>query len=67
LAAHTGFVARHTAATHAAAQGTNAFILKEMLGHSSIQTTMRYVHPQPNDLKAQHNRFSTVNELFNKK
>jgi len=63
----TPHIFRHTAATHAAAQGANAFIIKEMLGHSSMQTTMRYVHPQPDDLKAQHNRFSLVNELFNKK
>lgn len=63
----TPHVFRHTAATHAAAQGTNAFILKEILGHSSMQTTMRYVHLQPDDLKAQHNRFSMVNELFKKK
>ena len=55
---------RHTAATHAAAQGTNAFILKEIMGHSSMQTTMKYVHPQPEDLKGQHNKFSMVNELF---
>ncbi|MHA2067685.1 MAG: tyrosine-type recombinase/integrase, partial [Candidatus Thorarchaeota archaeon] len=63
----TPHIFRHTAATHAAAQGTNAFLLKEILGHSSMQTTMRYVHPQPGDLKAQHNRFSLVNELFKKK
>jgi len=63
----TPHIFRHTAATHAAAQGANAFIIKEMLGHSSMQTTMRYVHPQPDDLKAQHNRFSMVNELFKKK
>lgn len=63
----TPHIFRHTAATHAAAQGTSAFILKEILGHSSMQTTMRYVHLQPDDLKAQHNRFSMVNELFKKK
>ena len=63
----TPHIFRHTAATHAAAQGANAFILKEIMGHSSMQTTMRYVHPQPDDLKAQHNMFSMVNELFQKK
>lgn len=62
----TPHIFRHTAATNAAAQGVNAFILKEIMGHSSMQTTMRYVHPQPDDLKAQHNRFSIVNELSNK-
>jgi site-specific recombinase XerD len=63
----TPHIFRHTAATHAAAHGVNAFILKEIMGHSSIQTTMRYVHPQPDDLKVQHERFSMVNELFQKK
>ena len=63
----TPHIFRHTFGTNAAAQGANAFILKEIMGHSSMQTTMRYVHPQPDDLKAQHNRFSMVNELFNKK
>jgi len=63
----TPHIFRHTAATNAAARGANAFILKEILGHESIQTTMIYVHPQPDDLKAQHNMFSMVNELFNKK
>ena len=63
----TPHILRHTAATNFAAQGINAFILKEMLGHSSMQTTMRYVHPQPDDLKAQHNKFSMVNNLFQKK
>lgn len=63
----TPHIFRHTAATNAAAQGTNAFILKEIMGHSSMQTTMRYIHPQPDDLKAQHNMFSMVNELFKKK
>jgi len=28
---------------------------------------MRYVHPQLDDLKAQHNKFSMVNDLYNKK
>ena len=60
----TPHIFRHTVATHAATQGTNAFILKEIMGHSSMQTTMRDIHPQPTDLKAQHNIFSMVNELF---
>lgn len=63
----TPHVFRHTFGTNAAVRGVNAFILKEMMGHSSIQTTSRYTHPQPDDLKAQHNMFSMVNELFNKK
>ncbi len=63
----TPHIFRHTFATNAAAQGVNAFILKEIMGHSSMQTTMRYVHPQPDDLKVQHEVFSMVKDLFKKK
>jgi len=62
----TPHIFRHTFGTNAAARGVNAFILKEIMGHSTIQTTSRYTHPQPDDLKAQHNMFSMVNELFKK-
>lgn len=52
---------RHTFATNAAAQGANVFTIKEIKGHSSLQTTMKYVHLQNRDMKAQHNKFSMVN------
>lgn len=60
----TPHIFRHTFGTNASARGANAFILKEMMGHSSMQTTMKYVHPKKDDLKAQHNKFTMVNELF---
>src|SRR5262249_2858245 len=35
---------RHTAGTRLADSGADAFTIKEILGHSSIQTSARYVH-----------------------
>jgi integrase len=40
---------RHTAAALAASAGFTLFEVKEMLGHSSIVTTSRYVHMFPDD------------------
>ncbi len=63
----TPHVFRHTFGTNAAASDANAFMIKEMMGHSSLQTTMKYIHLQTDDIKTQHNRFSMVNDLFQKK
>jgi integrase len=38
---------RHAWATHAADAGANIRDLQEVLGHRDIQTTMRYIRPQP--------------------
>ena len=63
----TPHVFRHTFGTNAAARDANAFMIKDMMGHSSLQTTMKYIHLQTADMKAQHNRFSLVNDLFQRK
>jgi integrase len=39
-------VLRHSAASHAEAQGATASDVKELLGHASLSTTERYLHRQ---------------------
>jgi integrase len=38
---------RHTFGSRSAMAGVDLATLKELMGHSSITTTMRYVHPTP--------------------
>lgn len=45
---------RHTFATHFLAEGGSPFHLRRILGHQNLQTTMRYVHLQTEDLKSAH-------------
>jgi len=42
---------RHTFATRLARAGVQAPLIAELLGHASIQTTMRYVHLQTSDTR----------------
>ena len=56
-------VFRHTFATQAIANGANVFALKEIMGHATLQTTMKYTHLQPHDLQLQHATFSPVAKL----
>jgi len=60
-------VFRHTFATQAIANEANVFALKGIMGHTSLQTTMKYTHLQSSDLKAQHDRFSPVKNLIRTK
>lgn len=43
-------VLRHTFASHFVQQGGNILTLQKILGHSTIQMTMRYAHLAPNHL-----------------
>ncbi|MFC2003504.1 tyrosine-type recombinase/integrase [Chloroflexota bacterium] len=57
---------RHTFATMFLAKGGQDSILKDIMGHESIQTTQKYVHLQPEDLQRQHWKYSPVGDLLGK-
>lgn len=42
---------RHSFASHLAMKGLSVFDIKNMLGHTDIKTTMRYMHHAPDHLK----------------
>lgn len=49
---------RHTFASHFAMRGGDMFRLQKILGHASIDQTMRYSHLTPSAFAADHGRFS---------
>ncbi len=55
---------RHTFATMFLVKGGSPAILKEIMGHESFQTTQKYLHPQPQDLRKQHIKYSPLTDLF---
>jgi len=57
---------RHTFATMFIGKGGNSIVLKDIMGHESVQTTQKYVHFQPEDLQKQQWKFSPVADLFGK-
>ncbi len=58
---------RHTFATRSFQNEANVYTVKEIMGHSSLLTTLKYTHPQPEDVKKQHNRFSPVAKQMGKR
>ena len=54
-------VLRHTFASHFMMNGGNILVLKEILGHSTIEMTMRYAHLAPSHLESA----VKFNPLFN--
>lgn len=55
---------RHTFATMFLAKGGQAMVLKDIMGHESVQTTQKYVHFLPEDLQKQHWAYSPAEDLF---
>ena len=55
---------RHTFATMFSVKGGSPEILQLIMGHENFQTTQKYLHPQPPDLRRQHMRYSPSAELF---
>jgi integrase len=51
---------RHTAATRMLAVTNNLALVKDMLGHSNIQTTLKYAHTNPQQLLEAVNRMHGV-------
>ncbi|WAM60555.1 tyrosine-type recombinase/integrase [Avibacterium paragallinarum] len=45
-------VLRHTFASHFMMNGGNILVLKEILGHSTVEMTMRYAHFAPSHLES---------------
>jgi integrase/recombinase XerD len=55
---------RHTFAKMFLGKGGQSLVLKEILGHESIQTTEKYIHLQSQDLQKHHEMFSPLQDLF---
>jgi integrase/recombinase XerD len=54
---------RHTSATMWAAQGASAHQIQQLLGHSTLAMSLRYVHLGPESLREANERFSPVASL----
>ena len=55
---------RHSFSTTFIAKGGTDFALMDILGHTSLQPTQKYIHLQPRDLQRQHDRFTPIEDLF---
>ncbi len=55
---------RHTFASRYAMNGGDPFALQNIMGHSSIKTTMRYVHMSGEILRRAHAQASPVDRLM---
>lgn len=53
-------VLRHSFATHLNNNGAPIIAIKNMMGHSSIETTSRYTHINMEELKNQHNKLVNI-------
>jgi site-specific recombinase XerD len=55
---------RHSYATQFITNGGNVYALKELMGHASLQTTLKYVHLGVEHIREQQNKYAPVNNLF---
>ena len=51
---------RHTFASHWAMKGGDLFKLQKILGHQSVQMTMRYAHLAPDAFRDDYGRLGTA-------
>lgn len=56
---------RHTFATHFVINGGDPFSLRDLLGHTNIETTKIYVDMSPKDLKTKHDQHSIISNIEN--
>lgn len=56
---------RHTFATHFVINGGDPFSLRDLLGHTNIETTKIYVDMSPKDLKTKHAKHSIISNIKN--
>lgn len=49
---YTMYSLRHTYATYLANEGTNLHVVKEVMGHKSLETTQKYLHTSHESVKA---------------
>jgi integrase len=64
------YCARHTFATDMLNEGVNVAAVRELMGHSSLATTMKYLHPDTSGVASVVNRRNTKSkglQLVNKK
>ena len=59
----TPYQLRHTFATYSVKQGMNVFILKNLMGHSTLDLTLRYTEIDREDLIKAHNSYSPLRLL----
>lgn len=55
---------RHTFATNATRENMDIFTLQRIMGHSSINTTRKYVQLDYSDLKKKHDSINFINKYF---
>lgn len=58
---------RHTFARNYILNGGDVFTLQKILDHADIQTTKKYIQMDSEHLKQQHNKFSPIRRLFNRR